>query len=149
MKVQTFNDRATVVTMVGQMTFPSELWSVFPDKIANWMWDHPIVDASCGACTNGHEVINLKFSGKSVCSSDDTFNVETGKRIAESRAKLKLYLFMSKLLKMLCEYYSRLLTGYMTIPTITGSEALNTAMMKYNALAFKESRHLGKLLEEV
>jgi hypothetical protein len=36
-KVQVFNDRATIVTMVGQMTMPNELWAIFPDKVANWM----------------------------------------------------------------------------------------------------------------
>lgn len=149
MKVQTFNDRATVVTIVGYMSFPHELWSVFPDKVANWMWEHPSIDASWGTSTRQKEVIRLEFSGKSVCASDDTFNAETGRRIAESRAKIRLYKFMYRLLDQLCDYYGKLLLGY--VGFLPGSDIPNSIyaeLHKYDALCIKESDHLGKLLEE-
>ena len=38
--------------------------------------------------------LNQTFKGKSKCSEDDTFDEVTGKRIAESRAKKKLYKYL-------------------------------------------------------
>ena len=150
MKVQTFNDRATIVTMVGQMSFPTELWSVFPNKITNWMWHHPSVDASWGTCTKENEVIRLEFSGKSVCSNDDIFSAETGRRIAESRAKIRLYRFMFNLCGQLATHYTALLYGHCV--TKAGADVINDGIIKdlkkYQELCIKESHHLGKLLEE-
>lgn len=152
MKVQTFNDRATVVTMVGYMSFPHELWSVFPDEVANWMWEHPSIDASWGNSTVQKEVIRLEFSGKSVCASDDTFNAETGKRIAESRAKLRLYRFMYNLCTKLYRYYIHIALGTgKNQPFSPGGYyygSLYDVKRKYKSLAIKEYHHLDKLLKE-
>lgn len=152
MKVQTFNERATIVTMVGHMSMPTELWAVFPDKIANWMWQHPTIDASWGKCTKENEVIRLEFSGKAVCSEEDTFNAETGRRIAESRAKLRLYKFMFQLCNKLIKNCLRTIYGKnkIGIEIIEDSEVecLSNAWEKYRELSVKESHHLGKLLEE-
>jgi hypothetical protein len=154
MKVQTFNDRVTIVTMVGQMSFPTKLWSVFPDKIADWMWQHPIIDASWGKCTKENEVIRLEFSSKAVCSEEDTFNAETGRRIAESRAKIKLYKFLHNLCEMLMKNCYDIMYGNAEIGTVREShieaskDCLYLTCQKYRELWIKESHHFGKLLEE-
>jgi hypothetical protein len=147
-KVQVFNDRATIVTMVGQMTMPHELWAIFPDKIANWMWDHQGVDVQWGNCTKDNEGFRLELSGKSVCANGDTFNAETGRRIAESRAKIRLYKFMYKLFDQLCDYYGKLLVGYKGFNSASINGSLLSELEKYQALWVKESHHLGKLLED-
>lgn len=45
------------------------------------------------ACVMTVSIMGISFRtvGISVCSKDDTFNAETGKRIAESRAKAQVY----------------------------------------------------------
>ena len=152
--VQTFNDRATVVTMVGQMSMPSELWSIFPDIIADWMWNHPSIDASWGQCTKHTEVIRLEFSGKAVCASDDTFNAETGRRIAESRAKIKLYKFVHNLSEKMMKHYFDIMYGNAEFDVIREShseepkDCLYLTCKKYRELWIKESHHLGELLEK-
>lgn len=146
-KVQVFNDRATIVTMVGQIIMSEELWSVFPDKIAHWMCNHQGINVSWSS-NKHYEFIRLEFSGKAVCADDDTFDAETGRRIAESRAKIRLYKFMYKLLDQLCDYYGKLLVGYRGFNSASVNDSLFSELDKYQALWVKESHHLGKLLEE-
>lgn len=155
-KAQVFNNRATIVTLVGTMTFPTTLWSVFPDIIANWMWQHPSVDASWSSHNKNlnMEAIRLEVSGKSVCAEEDTFNPIIGERIAESRAKIKLYKFLHNLCEMLMNHYYDIMYGNAEIGTIREShteapkDCLYLPCQKYRELWIKESRHLGKLLEE-
>lgn len=142
MKVQTFNNKATVVTIVGELIIPNKLLYVLPPEINKWINDHPAVKAS-------YALTNIEVSGKSVCSDEDTFNAETGKRIAESRAKIKLYKFMYRLIDQFCDYYSKLFLGYVGfLPTSDTSNSIYAELHKYEALWIKESQHLGKLLEE-
>lgn len=154
MKVQTFNDKATVVTIVGEMTIPSEVWTAFPDKITDWMWQHPSIDATWGTCTKSEEVIRLEFSGKSVCAEGDTFDENIGKRIAESKAKVKLYKFVHNLCEMLMKYYYGIMYGNAEFDIIRESHeeapknCLYLTCKKYRDLWIKESYHLGKLLTE-
>ena len=153
-KVQTFNNRATVVTITGEMSFSSEVWDIFPNKIANWMWQHPTIDAFWGNCTKGTEVINLKVSAKSVCAEGDTFEENIGKRIAESKAKVKLYKFVHNLCEMLMKYYYGIMYGNAEFDIIREShteepkDCLYLTCKKYRELWIKESYHLGKLLTE-
>lgn len=155
MKVQTFNNKATVVTMVGQMSMPRNLWLIIPDSITNWMWQHPSVDATFGTCTRDSDIIRLEFSGKAVCASEDTFDAETGKRIAESRAKIKLYKFLHNLCEGIMKQYYSLMYGNAEFDVIreshteTPKDCLYLTCQKYRNLWIKESHHLGELLKEV
>lgn len=150
MKVQTFNDRATIVTMVGKLSMPDEVWDGMPNKIADWMWHHPSIDVQWGTGTKDVQEFRVEFSGKSTCSNDDTFNAETDRRIAESRAKVRLYRFMANLCNQLATHYIALLYGHGV--KSTGADAINDGIIKdlkkYQELCIKESYHLGKLLEE-
>ena len=150
MKVQTFNDRATIVTMVGKLSMPDEIWDGMSSKIADWMWHHPSVDVQWGNGTKYIQEFRLEFSGKSVCSQDDTFDAETGRRIAESRAKVRLYRFMANLCDQLATHYIAFLYGHGV--KSTGADIINDGIIKdlkkYQELCIKESHHLGKLLEE-
>jgi hypothetical protein len=154
MKVQTFNDRATIVTMVGKLSMPEEIWDVMSSKVIDWMWHHPSVDAQWSKGTKYIQEIRLEFSGKSVCSQDDTFNAETGRRIAESRAKIKLYKFMHNLCENLIKRYYDIMYGNAEIGHIIEShteapkDCLYLTCQRYRELWVKESHHLGKLLEE-
>jgi hypothetical protein len=112
------------------------------------MWDHQGVDVQWGNCTKDNEGFRLELSGKSVCANGDTFNAETGRRIAESRAKIRLYKFMYKLFDQLCDYYGKLLVGYKGFNSASINGSLLSELEKYQSLWVKEYHHLGKLLED-
>ena len=156
MKVKTFNDKCVVVTMVGRMTMPTDLWQIFPNDVADWMWNHPTIDASWGNYTKKqYEEFRLEFSGKAVCHDEDSFNEETGKRIAESRAKIRLYKFIHTLLyKLYVSYFSVTFGDRYALCNIDKTADYNKPgkifeeMGKYKALLISESHHLGELLKE-
>lgn len=154
-KVQVFNDKATIVTLDGGMIIPSEVWSAFPNEVAQWMWNHPSVVASWGNCTKKCEVIRLKVSGKSVCVEGDTFDENIGKRIAETRAKIKLYKFVHNLCEKLMKQYYGIMYGNAEFDIIreshteTPKDCLYLTCQKYRDLWIKESHRLGKLLDEM
>jgi hypothetical protein len=150
-KVQTFNDRATIVTIVGYMDYPNELWTCTPTSITDWLWNHPSIDVR----VYGGDGLRLEFSGKSVCSAEDTFNPIIGERIAESRAKIRLYKFIHTLLYKLYVYYFDVILGdrYALCDiekTINYNKpgGIFEEMGKYKDLLRKETLHLEKLLEE-
>ena len=155
MKVKTFNDKCIVVTMVGKMTMPIDLWQILPNDVASWMWNHPSIDASWGDCTKQYEELRLEFSGKAVCHDEDSFDEKTGKRIAESRAKIRLYKFIHTLLYKLHVYYFGITFGDRYAICDIGELAdydkpggIFEEMGKYKSLLDKETLHLEKLLEE-
>ena len=155
MKVKTFNDKCVVVTMVGRMTMPAELWQMFPNKVANWIWSHPSIDASWGDCTKQYEEFRLEFSGKAVCHDEGSFDEETGKRIAESRAKIRLYKFIHTLLyKLYVSYFSVTFGDRYALCNIDKTADYNKPggifeeLNKYQNLLYKEVLHLEKLLME-
>lgn len=149
-KVQVFNDKATVVTLTGRVKMPK--WFCFmPSNIAYWVGHHPTVEFD-GIYALDEAVITV--SGKSVCSEKDTFDSVLGERIAESRAKIRLYKFMHTLCKNLMYYYYGILYG---VPEGNGEletgmakhkGGLQEACSKYASLWIKESKHLGELLNQ-
>jgi hypothetical protein len=149
-KVETFNDRATVVTLTGIMLVPMNVqW--MPQSITDWLWTHESIDVTW----QDNEHFRLKFSGKSVCSKDDAFDPVIGARIAECRAKIKLYKFIHTLCKKLMHFYNGILygvqegNGELHTTVISGThEGLQDTLVKYTSLWVKESQHLGKLLEK-
>lgn len=150
-KVQTFNDRATIVTIVGYMDYPNEIWDCTPTSVTEWLWRHPNVDVKvCGGDT-----FRLEFSGKSVCSAEDIFNPVIGERIAESRAKIRLYKFVHTLLHKLYDYNFDIIFGDRYALCDIGEFAdynkpggLFEEMGKYKSLLDEETLHLEKLLKE-
>lgn len=150
-KVETFNDRATVVTLTGIMSMPKNVWWIMPQSITDWLWTHESIDVTW----QDNEHFRLEFSGKSVCSKDDAFDPVIGARIAECRAKIKLYKFLHTLCKKLMYFYYGILYGVpkektempLTAHTFYPGGLQNT-IAKYTSLWIKESQHLGKLLEK-
>ena len=152
-KVQTFNDKETVVTLTGKCITP--FWfNHMPRKIWDWAIWHPSVEIS-ETYSSQNLVMVIEVLGKSVCADDDTFDAKMGERIAESRAKIKLYKFMHTLCKKLMYCYYGYIYGVSedrgTYKTATLSDyhgGLQDACRKYAELLVKESRHLGTLLNE-
>ena len=152
-KVASFNNKAIVVTLTGECITP--LWfNNVPHKIWEWVMWHPSVEIS-ETYSNQNLVMIIEVSGKSVCADGDTFDDKIGERIAESRAKIKLYKFMHTLCKKLMYCYYGYIYGVPegsgTYKTATLSDyhgGLQDACRKYAELWAKESRHLGILLSE-
>lgn len=148
--VQTFNDKATVVTLTGRVQMP-DWWHKVPREIYEWTDNHPSV--SVDECYGTLEII-LVAQGKSKCHDDDSFDSVIGERIAESKAKIKIYKFMHTLCHKLYTYYFGLALGdrYAICPEesidMSKSGGIFEAMGKYQGLLIKESHHLGELLKE-
>lgn len=150
-KVQTFNDRATIVTIVGYMDYPEEIWACTPTSITDWLWHHSSVDVR----VYGGSSLRLEFSGKSICSAEDIFDPVIGERIAESKAKIRLYKFVHTLLYKLYVYYFGITFGnryalcdIAEFADYSKSGGIFEEMGKYKSLLDKETLHLEKLLKE-
>lgn len=150
-KVQTFNDRATIVTIVGTMDYPNDLWICTPTSITDWIWNHPSIDVRM----SGGNGFRLEFSGKSICSAENTFDPVIGERIAESKAKIRLYKFVHTLLYKLHVYYFSITFGdryalcdIAEFADYSKSGGIFEEMGKYKSLLDKETLHLEKLLKE-
>ena len=116
----------------------------------DWMWHHPTVDVS-PLGLNG----TLIVSGKSTCSDGDTFDAVKGERIAECRAKIRLYRFMAKLSEKILRNSFTTMYGNAEISRFTESHAeppqdcVWLARKKYIELLSREIKHEKKLLSEL
>lgn len=148
-KVEVFNDKATVITLTGVVKAPEWWWKI-PKEIHKWMANHPSVEVYDNLLGN----VTVKVIGKSVCSNEDEFNPVFGERIAEARAKKRLYSFMVTLINKTITHYRKILYGNCQInvfETVTydGKPVipnLFTDLMKYEELYSSECDHLNNLL---
>lgn len=142
-KVEVFNDKATVITLTGVVKAPEWWWKI-PKEIHKWMANHPSVEVYDNLLGN----VTVKVIGKSVCSDEDEFNPVFGERIAEARAKKKLYGFMLTLTKKLICYYHNLLYGKFAVKVEgeTADSCIYKEMEKYSVLYGAELEHLRNLL---
>lgn len=142
-RVEVFNDKATVVTLTGVVKAPEWWWKI-PKEIHKWMTNHPSVEVYDNLLGN----VIVKVIGKSICSDEDEFNPVLGERIAEARAKKKLYGFMLTLTKKLICYYHNLLYGKFAVKVEgeTADSCIYKEMEKYSVLYGAELEHLRNLL---
>ena len=154
MKTQIFNDKATVVTLTGTCQTP-DWFDEIPNAISNWYCTHPSVDIHDVWGNKGNLIMHIEVSGKAICAQEDTWNPIIGQRIAESRAKIKLYKFMHTLTHKLAVYYLNIVNGDAKWCRYPDERIMDTpvhgiidACERYRGLMIKESHHLGKLLEE-
>ena len=146
-KVEVFNDKATVVTLTGNIKAPEWWWKI-PRNIYKWMANHPSVEVYDNLLGN----VTVKAVGKSVCSDEDSFAPVFGERIAEARAKIKLYRFMYTLTNKIIAYNKKVLYGNFEVATrITKYnehplQCLYMDAIKYNKLLTAEKEHLNNLL---
>ena len=149
-KSDVFNNKVTEVTLTGSMEMP-EWWHHIPKDIADWVWDHPSVEFDGYFATN-KGIITAK--GKSKCREGEKFDAAVGERIAEARAKIRIYRFMYTLCAKLMSHYFKFLYGNRTIYLNSEShdeapkDCVRGAYKKYKNLLSREYFHLAKLLEE-
>ena len=143
-QVQVFNDKATIVTLKGRMVLP-KWWSLVPYSIDKWANNHEGVEFNDICLEEAFFVVQ----GKSVCSEEDVFDKVKGERIAEARAKKKLYKFMYRLLEKVFWHYKKIIIGDMDmrLPELY-RDGIYKDIMKYQVLYERETEHLHKLLAE-
>ena len=152
-KTEVFNARVTVVTLTGRCLTP-DWFKTIPCEIDEWVRLHPSVDVDEMWNMKGNLDMIIKVSGKAKCAAGEVFDPVLGERIAESRAKIKLYKFVCTLCKKLQFYYVSLAFGNAEIGRIVEShnvpqlDCLWLTLKKYRSLMIMESHHLGELLEQ-
>lgn len=147
-KVQKFNDRATVVTLKGDLKIPIEVMTSIPKKMHDWMMkkSNPKVKVY-----PWQGIISIVVKGKFIKSKEDKEDSVSAERIAECKAKIKLYKFMCTLLMNYVEYYATLLKGkewsFENTP-INDTNCIAYVYNKYTRLYLNENKHLEELLKE-
>ena len=137
-RVQRVSFNEVKVTLKGILQVPL---GVIPLEMRGWIFKCKSIE---------FRDYTITVVGMATCNSEDEFNLETGARLAEARAKIKLYDFMLRLSKRLCVYYSKLLSGKSPVDTIYqfNKPSLNRSYNKYKRLLTTELSHLEKLLKE-
>ena len=147
-KVQKFNDRVTVVTLKGDMKIPLEVMTSMPKEVYNWMMNkiNPKVQVY-----HWQGIISITATGKAVRSEDDKDDPVLAERIAECRAKITIYKFVTRLIEKYNKYYIKLIIGKYgtTRPDYNQKDTLHSIHGKYSTLCGKELKHLEKLFDLV
>lgn len=134
-----FNNKITIVRLCGTLVLNPNITfkSVIP-----WLANHPFMKNS------RWDRVDLNVTGIAKRADGDVDNPILAERIAEARAKIKIYKFMARLLKKVCkEYYKTLYGNTNSMPTM-GWGGLFGDMTKYDNLLFKEEEHLNQLLKK-
>lgn len=152
-KVQRFNNRCTVVTISGTITLSFDSWcGAVPISIIDWARNNSSVHIP----ELWGDAMEIIVQGKSVTAAGDTFYPVLGARIAESRAKVKLYKFLYTLSNKMFNHFATLAFGCPPEPTDLNQETYSKADCQYGGLEGtrnwywqlyqEEQRHLTNLL---
>ena len=140
-KVERFNNKVTKVTLKGTIKNAWDLDNLtIPQSIYDWMID------SWG------NTDTLEVFGIAVRSDNDKDDPVLGERLAEARAKLKIYKFMRTFCHKMFEYYTLKLYGTkasnntIVIKVNLEKDNLFKAYMKYDKLVDVENNHIKQLL---
>lgn len=149
--VRVFNNKVVIVDLVGLLNNKSftNLYNL-PKSVGKYVSDNPYVDV-----TFTYEGYKLCAQGKAVLSSEDTFNPVLGERIAESRAKIKIYKYMLGFIRILMKEYTKILYGTYegtgnchTVVRPDFKGGLQDEYIKYQIFLLKEETHLKELIDK-
>ena len=147
------NDPSKIVVRIGNKTgvmlkgtvILPKFFRYIPDEIVELIKKNNLVS---GKIDFDALVFNLKSNGKAVCHEEDKFDYVFGERLAEARAKLKIYRFFYGLCDKLEEYYSNILYGPCGVVDSGSGSCIARDLLKYEGLCIKEARHIGQLLKD-
>lgn len=96
-------------------------------------------------------IISITATGKAVKSEDDKDDPVLAERIAECRAKIAIYKFVTHLIEKYNKYYIKLIIGKYgtTRPDYNQKDTLHSIHDKYSTLWGKELKHLEELFNLV
>ena len=136
--------KRTAVMLYGTVKFP-EFWKHAPNEIIEWMTDqgHLI----CGEEDIVTNSFRLRALGIARCHEDEKFDYVFGERLAEARAKYKIYKFFYNLTCRLYDYYGKILFGEAEVADSGKGSCLAQDIKKYEALYIREAHHISELLK--
>jgi hypothetical protein len=143
-KYAVVSGRKVGIVVSGTVVFP-EFWKNVPDEIIDWMrGQNHLISGDEDIATN---TFHLKAVGFARCHEDDKFDYVFGERLAEARAKYKIYKFFYGLTCKLYDYYRRILFGDEEVVDMGKGSCLAQDIKKYEALCIREAHHIGELLK--
>lgn len=135
-KTQVFNNTVTKITFYGTLINGTGI--CMPAAIKEFIDTYKGVDYIC----SGDDYI-IVATGISKRNKDDIYNSTIGYRIAESRAKIKLYKFMYNLSKKFLKVISPMVSGHSRYGGIPDD------VIKYKGFLSKEKKHLSDLIHGI
>lgn len=146
-EVKRFNDKVTIVTLTGRMKLPRSLEHAMPCNFMNWLCLHTNPDITYEYGGN----MTIRAKGKAVRSDKDKDNPILAERIAESKAKLKIYSFMHSFISKYILEYSKLITGYaepLMCNVVVTEGSLYDMADRYSEYIATEQKHLSDLIAQ-
>lgn len=135
----------TGVMLKGTVALP-EFFKYLPEEIVTWMTDkQKLISGEEDIATN---TFRIKVSAHALCHENDKFNYVFGERLAEARAKLKIYKFFYEFTSRLYDYYNNILFGSGGVIDSGEGNCIAQDVEKYWALCTRESHHIGELLKD-
>lgn len=141
-----YNEKVVIVTLKGRLVTSPNIFSCLCNfsEILNWMENHKGI-------AYGYMGDNIVVTGRASCSPEDKFDPEKGMRIAEARAKIKLYNFLWTLSIKLRRALLKVLGGKKI--EIWGYDNIDSYSImgccaKYEVLYSQERVHLDKILRD-
>lgn len=138
-EVAHYNDNTTVVTLKGTIYqrdlpyIPNKIWQNLVKRNVDMRWDS----------------LTFYVQGKAKKHPNDKFNPVTGERIAESRAKIKLYKTIGNLVyDMYCWYMETAIGFFDFDDSSVKDSSLWATYIKYDEMLGKEITHLKELLDK-
>lgn len=138
-KTEVFNNTVTKVTLTGYISEISDSDEfLYIDKVRKLL-----AEGSAEIFTSG----KIRATGTSKKSNSDEYDEVLGYRIAESRAKIKIYKTMLKFTRKYFDYLRVYCYGNATVaPSLVIHDSLLSTVFKYAALLKKEQEHLNTLI---
>ena len=131
------------VKIEGIVALP-EFFRYIPQSIYDWITkEQKLISGEEDVAT---QTFVLRASGKAVCHKDDKFDYVFGERLAEARAKMKIYKFFYTLSSKWYDYYNKIMFGDLEVIEKGNEDCLAQVIKKYEALCIRESHHIGELL---
>lgn len=140
-KTQVFNNSITKVTLSGVMKVPS-IYDL-PSKVDDYICNYTGVSAHWFG-----GILEVSVTGVSKKSKDDAYDEVLGYRIAESRAKIKLYKFLYNVCKVYHQHLIEFCFGKHSKLTVDSfsNQSICYDVIKYALFLKREKKHLNTLI---
>lgn len=143
-KVTVVTGKKVAVMISGTVSLP-EFFKYIPEEIVRWMTDEQkLISGEEDIATN---TFHVKASGIARCHEEEKFDYVFGERLAEARAKYKIYKFFYYLTCKIYEYYERIMFGELGVVAEGQGSCLMQDITKYEGLYIREAHHIGELLK--
>lgn len=143
-ELQRPNNRVTLAVLKGFIPMRQELLRIIPSEVADWAESLSSIEVNEG-CFGYH----VKAVGKAVRAENDPDNPAFGERLAEARAKCRIYSFISKFCNRLLYYYNDILHLF---PYSRNGDTYDSCgvvgnIRYYHALQQRETEHISNILD--